>query len=137
MTSAASPTAAPGTAFAVSGPDFVALQVRDLETSATFYEDVLGLTRTPQSPPDAVVFRTSPIPFAVRKPLPGVELDAASPRPGLGVALWLRCGDATALHDRLACRDVPIVAPLLDGPFGRQCTFLDPDGYAVTVHDGG
>ncbi|WP_433784103.1 VOC family protein [Actinomycetospora sp. CA-101289] len=117
----------------VTGPSFVALQVRDLERAATFYETHLGLTRA-AGPPGAVVFATAPIAFAVREPLPGVDLDAASPRPGLGVALWLRTDDAQALHDRLSEADVPIVAAPVDGPFGRQFTFTDPDGYAITLH---
>lgn len=74
----------------VTGPDFVALQVRDL--------------------------------------------DAASPRPGLGVALWMHT-DAQNLQDKLAAADIPIIGPPFDGPFGRTFSFTDPDGYAVTVHD--
>jgi predicted enzyme related to lactoylglutathione lyase len=116
----------------VTGPSFVALQVRDLERAATFYETHLELTRA-AGPPGAVVFATTPIAFAVREPLPGVDLDAA-PRPGLGVALWLRTDDAQALHDRLSEAGVPIVAAPVDGPFGRQFTFTDPDGYAITLH---
>ncbi len=38
----------------VTGPDFIPLQVRDLEKAATFYEEVVGLTRAPFSPPHAV-----------------------------------------------------------------------------------
>ena len=53
---------------------FVALQVRDLDRSARFYTERLGLQRAPSSPPGAVVFTTAPIPFAVREPL--VDLDA-------------------------------------------------------------
>ncbi len=119
----------------VTGPDFIALQVRDLDRAAAFYRTRLGLEQSPISPPGAIVFATSPIPFAVREPLPGVDLDAASPRPGLGVALWLHADDAQALHDELVTADVPITAPPTDGPFGRTFTFTDPDGYAVTVHD--
>ncbi len=52
----------------VTGPDFVALQVRDLHVSAAFYEEHLGLTRGPQGSGVAVVFVTEPIPFAVREP---------------------------------------------------------------------
>jgi predicted enzyme related to lactoylglutathione lyase len=118
----------------VTGPDFIALQVRDLDRAATFYEQHLGLHRAPASPPGAVVFATTPIPFAVREPLPGVDLDAPG-RPGLGVALWLASTDAQALHDTLAAAGVPIVAPPVDGPFGRMFTFSDPDGYAITVHN--
>lgn len=118
----------------VTGPDFLALQVRDLDASADFYETRLGLRRAPQSPPGAVVFDTRPVPFAVRTPLPGVDLDAAQPRPGLGVALWLHATEPQALHDALAADGVTVVAPPVDGPFGRMFSFADPDGYVVTVH---
>jgi predicted enzyme related to lactoylglutathione lyase len=117
----------------VTGPDVIALQVRDLDRAAAFYEQRLGLRRSAVSPPHAVVFDTTPA-FAVRDPLPGVDLDAVA-RPGLGVALWLHATDAQALHDDLQAAGVPIVAPPVDGPFGRTFTFADPDGYAVTVHD--
>jgi len=120
---------------AVTGPDFIALQVRDLAVSAAFYEQRLGLRRAPVSPPHAIVFATTPIAFAVREPLPGVDLDGAVPRPGVGVAVWLHADDAQELHDALAGAGVPILVAPVDGPFGRTFTFADPDGYAVTVHD--
>ncbi|MTD15020.1 VOC family protein [Nakamurella sp. YIM 132087] len=118
----------------VTGPDFISLQVRDLQRSADFYEQQLGLTRTPAAPPGAVVFTTTPA-FAVRETTPGVDLDADGARPGLGVALWLACDDAQQLHDSMAAAGVTITVPPFDGPFGRTFTFTDPDGYAVTVHD--
>ena len=117
----------------VTGPDFVALQVRDLEASARFYEERLGMGRVPQSPPGAVVFATEPVPFAVREP--AVDLDAVE-RLGWGVALWMKCDDAQGLHDALEGAGVPISQAPFDGPFGRTFVFADPDGYAVTVHDG-
>ncbi|MBF5002389.1 VOC family protein [Nocardia sp. BSTN01] len=120
---------------AVTGPDFIALQVRDVDTAAAFYETHLGLRRTPASPPGAVVFDTAPVSFAVRAPLPGVDLDAVAPHPGAGVALWLHAADAQQVHDRLAAAGISILAEPVDGPFGRTFTFADPDGYAVTIHD--
>lgn len=117
----------------VTGPDFLALQVRDLERAAAFYEQRLGLRRVPASPPGAIVFATEPIPFAVREPLPGVDLDGG--RPGLGVALWLGADDAQSLHDYLAAQGVQILTEPFDGPFGRTFVFQDLDGYAVTIHD--
>lgn len=119
----------------VTGPDFIALQVRDLDAAAGFYETRLGLRRAPVSPPHAVVFATAPVAFALREPLPGVDLDAVRPHPGTGVALWLHADDAQVLHDDLAAAGVPIVAAPIDGPFGRTFTFRDLDGYAVTIHD--
>jgi predicted enzyme related to lactoylglutathione lyase len=113
------------------GPDFIALQVRDLEASAAFYTKHLGLTRAPVSPEHAVVFATEPIAFALRDPL--VDLEAVE-RLGWGVVLWLKAKDPQALHDAMVLAGVAILVAPFDGPFGRTFTFNDPDGYAVTIH---
>jgi len=39
----------------VIGPDFISLQVTNLESSATFYQNHLGLVRSQAGPPHAVV----------------------------------------------------------------------------------
>ena len=114
---------------AVIGPDFISLQVRDIERSAAFYEQHLGLRRQ-AGPLHAVVFDTKPIAFAVREPVAGPIAN-----PGRGVALWLHAPDAQQIHDVLAAAGVPIVSAPIDGPFGRTFTFADPDGYEVTLHD--
>lgn len=80
----------------VTGPDLIALQVRDLEAAAAFYRDVVGLPVAPSSPPNAVVFATTPIPFAVRSA--SVDLDLTE-HLGHGMALWLRADDAVAVLD--------------------------------------
>ncbi|MEF2978009.1 VOC family protein [Subtercola sp. YIM 133946] len=116
----------------VTGPDFIALQVRDLEKAAAFYEQVVGLTRAPFSPPHAVVFDTQPT-FAVRDAAPGVDLEAGPL--GLGVALWLHDPDAVALHDSVAAAGAAVVQAPFAGPFGTTFVFQDLDGYLVTVHD--
>ncbi|WP_137988871.1 VOC family protein [Streptomyces vilmorinianum] len=118
----------------VDGPDFVALQVKDIQAAAAFFEERLGMRRAPASPPHAVVFATSPIPFAVREPLPGVDLDGDA-RPGLGVALWLRTTNAAELRERLVAAGVA-VTPLQDSPFGPTFTFTGPEGYRLTAHGG-
>ena len=119
-----------------TGPDFISLQVRDLERSAAFYEQYLGLTRNPAGPPHAVVFATKPVAFAVRDPLPGVDLDRLQ-QPGEGIAVWLHAPDAQEIHDALAEGGATIVTAPFDGPFGRTFTFADPDGYHVTLHTKG
>lgn len=115
------------------GPDFVALQVRDMDAAATFFEQQLGMRRAAVSPPHAVVFDTKPIPFAVRELLPGVDL-AEPARPGLGVVLWFRTSDAHSLHDRLAAGGVKILTPMADSPFGPVFSFEGPEGYTLTAH---
>lgn len=120
----------------VTGPDFVSLQVRDLDASQAFYEQYLGLVRSPAGPPHAVVFDTKPVAFALRDLLPGTDLDTV-PQPGLGVALWLHATDVQAIHDALAAAGHPIASAPIDGPFGRTFTLIDPDGYQVTLHDRG
>lgn len=116
------------------GPDFISLQVRDLDTAAAFYEERLGLRRAPASPPRAVVFATEPIAFAVRDRLPETDLDAG--RPGHGIAVWVKVDAAQALHDRLTAQGATIVTAPFDGPFGRTFAVSDPDGYVITIHDG-
>jgi predicted enzyme related to lactoylglutathione lyase len=115
----------------VIGPDFIALQVRDLVASRRFYQDVLGLEVNPDGPPHAVVFDSRPIPFAVREPL--VDLDRVE-QLGWGMVLWLDCDDVDGLADRVAAAGAAITQPVADGAFGRQFGFLDPDGYSIVVH---
>ena len=119
----------------VEGPDFIALQVKDVPAAAAFFEERLGLRRAPAAPAHAVVFATSPIPFAVREPLPGVDLDGVTP-PGTGVALWLRTTDAAMLREQLVAAGTEDVGPLQDSPFGPVFSFTGPEGYRLTVHGG-
>lgn len=118
----------------VTGPDFISLQVRDLDSSQKFYEQYLGMVRSPAGPPHAVVFDTAPIAFALRDVVPGTDLDSVA-QPGLGTALWLHATDVQAIHDALEADGYRIVAAPFDGPFGRTFTFADPDGYHLTLHD--
>ncbi|RFP20430.1 VOC family protein [Duganella sp. BJB488] len=113
------------------GPDFIALQVRDLDASRKFYLEVFGFEASSHCPPGAVIFKTEPIPLALRVPLR--ELPEAGPL-GVGMALWIACADADALHDLIVQRGGTILSPLADGPFGRFFAAADPDGYAITFH---
>ena len=119
---------------AVTGPDFISLQVRDLQASQAFYERYLGLVRSPAGPPHAVVFQTTPIAFAVLDLAPGTDLSAVA-QPGIGAAVWLHATDVQDIHDALAADGHTVVVAPFDGPFGRTFTFADPDGYQITLHD--
>ncbi|GAA1097625.1 VOC family protein [Tsukamurella spumae] len=118
----------------VTGPDFLSLQVRDLDAAQAFYERFLGLVRSPAGPPHAVVFDTAPIAFALRDLVPGTDLDAVA-QPGVGAAIWLHATDTQSIHDALVAAGHTIAAAPIDGPFGRTFTFVDLDGYHVTLHD--
>ncbi|WP_030807798.1 VOC family protein [Streptomyces sp. NRRL S-337] len=120
---------------AIDGPDFIALQVHDVEAAAAFCEQHLGLRRAAVSPPHAIVFDTEPIPFAVRALLPGVSL-ADTAQPGLGVVLWFRTPDARQLHDQLVAAGIKIVEPITNSPFGPKFSFEGPEGYTLTAHGG-
>jgi predicted enzyme related to lactoylglutathione lyase len=121
----------------VSGPDFIALQVRDLERATAFYEQEIGLKRTvpPQGVTGVVVFETSTIPFGLREPLPGTDLESGPL--GLGVSLSLHVDNAKALHAHLKSRGVPILTDPFQTPIGLTFVFQDPDGYAIAVHGAG
>lgn len=116
----------------VSGPGFISLQVRDIDQSAAFYEKHLGFSRQ-AGPPHAVVFDTKPAAFAVREPLPGVDLDEAPL--GRGIGLWMHAPDAETVHAALVSDGVSIAVDPIQGPFGYTFTFVDPDGYLITLHD--
>ena len=118
----------------VTGPDFISLQVSDLDASQAFYEQYLGLVRSQAGPPHAVVFETTPATFALRELLPGTDLTSVA-QPGTGVAIWLHATDVQTIHDALVSDRHPIVSTPIDGPFGRTFTFSDPDGYHITLHD--
>jgi len=115
----------------VKGLDFVALQVPDIEKSAKFYTEVLGLQRAPKSPPDAVLFLTTPIPFAVRKP----HQPLGSSPLGHGVALWFLCDNSIELYSKLKANKVTVLDKPTQGPFGMTFHLKDPDGYIITIHD--
>lgn len=115
----------------VKGPDFIALQVPDYQKSAKFYAEVVGLPAAPQSPPGAVVFLTSPIPFAIRQPLSPL---GDSPL-GHGASIWFLCDNASELYADLKAKQVELLDEPKPGPFGMTFRFKDPDGYIITIHD--
>lgn len=120
--------------YELSGPAFVALLVRDVAIAADFYEKKLGFRRDPEVFPGAVAFLTYPVPFAVRQASPNVDWNSI-PRPVLAPAVWFKTADSQAVHDALVASGITILRPPTTGRFGRQFTFVDPDGYAITIYD--
>ncbi len=118
----------------ITGPDFITLHVRDLEVSRQFYEEIVGLKPSPEKRPNSVAFSTKPAGFAIR--LAEIDLDAVSLL-SYGVLVWFKADDSAALLERLRKHGVKIIKGLSEGPFGKTFVFQDPDGYPITVHDGG
>jgi catechol 2,3-dioxygenase-like lactoylglutathione lyase family enzyme len=117
------------------GPNFLTLQVRDLERARRFYTDVVGFTPAESKVPTAAVFATEPIRLALRQT--SVDLDAVGEgRLGWGVVLWIKAEDPDRLAKELAAADVTITKPPCDGFCGREFQFRDPDGYELTVYEG-
>jgi len=116
-----------------SGPDFIALQVRNLEASADYYKNVFGFEVIEQGPPHAVVLKSSTITMALRSPMH--PLPDTGPL-GVGMVLWVACKDANELQEMIISRGGSIVAPLSDSPFGPFFVAEDPDGYKITFHTG-
>ncbi len=121
--------------FDLKGPAFVGLKVRDVKASADFYEKTLGLRRDPAVFPNgAVAFLTYPIPFGLTQVPPGVDWDSI-PRPIEAPGIWFKTAESQAVHDALVEAGVTILRAPADGRFGRQFTFVDLDGYAITIYD--
>ncbi len=121
--------------FDLKGPAFVGLKVRDVKASADFYEKKLGLRRDPAVFPNgAVAFLTYPIPFGLTQAPPSVDWDSI-PRPIEAPGIWFKTADSQVVHDALVEAGVTILRVPSDGRFGRQFTFVDLDGYGITIYD--
>ena len=85
----------------LTGPDFIGIQTEDLPAARAFYGDRLGLPVLQQTP-DAVVFDSKPVPFAVRKPL--MDLEAAQGNWVHHTAPWRIPYWASGRRSRTDCR---------------------------------
>ncbi|WP_341302648.1 VOC family protein [Lysinibacillus sp. FSL H8-0500] len=111
--------------------DFLSIQVRDLEKSREFYQNILGFEIENENP-EAYIFKNEKgASFAIRKPL--VDLDKAG-KLGWGIALWFSVFDVEKRYDEVRGKKVKIVKDLADSPFGKVFTVEDPDGYYITLH---
>lgn len=95
------------------GPDFLALQVRDLQRAVAFYEHQLGLTRAPGAPP---AWSCSPPRQFRSESASRCRVPTSTPgHPGSG-SVSLRVDDAQALHDTLKAHGTPILTAPFDTP---------------------
>ena len=111
--------------------DFASLQVRDLEVSKAFYTKKLGFELSEMKNPEACIFKFNKgeASFAIRKPignLDGKEL-------GVGASLWFAIDERIEeLQTRLTEKEVTLLGPINNTPFGKTLMVKDPDGYIIT-----
>lgn len=117
----------------VVGPDFLTLQVRDLERSRRFYTELVGFHTVPTKVPNAAVLGSTPIKVALRQATD--DLDEVA-KLAWGVVIWIKAEDPDKVAATLADNGVNIVKPLCDGACGREFIFEDPDGYRITIYEG-
>ncbi|MEV0085184.1 VOC family protein [Saccharopolyspora sp. NPDC050642] len=117
----------------VVGPDFLTLQVRDLERARRFYTEVVGFSTVESKVPNAAVLAAAPIRIALRQAT--IDLDEVA-KVGHGVVVWIKAENPDKLHEQLTAAGVPISKPICDGSCGREFIFEDPDGYLITVYEG-
>ena len=113
------------------GPSFVALQVSDLETSAGFYTEELGLDPRHRAHPG----RSCLPRHLSRSPSVSPQWTSRKSSTWAGAS---RSGSrrTTPAHFTTSCPEagVAIVTPPFEGPFGLTFAFEDPDGYVITIH---
>lgn len=111
--------------------EFASLQVRDLETSKKFYTTKLGFEEAGMPNPAACIFRYNKgeASFAIRTPignLDGKEL-------GIGASLWFAIEEEIEdLYAELLAKNVTLLGPVQQTPFGKIIIARDPDGYNIT-----
>ena len=113
----------------------VELLVRDLERSARFYRDVVGVpleARDPHPPENEPHFEAEwgawgEAGFLYLGLYPEREEARSAARVGFEVE------DVDEIHARAERDGVPVVDPPVDRPWGRTATYEDPDGNAVSI----
>ena len=114
--------------------DYVILYVRNLESSITFYRDVIGLAfKFQESGYAEFTARGSKLGLYDRSRLPGlIGMEATEGGPA-GEVLFL-VDDVDAEAERLRRTGVEIIARPVDRPWGhRTLHVLDPDGFVVEL----
>jgi predicted enzyme related to lactoylglutathione lyase len=114
----------------VTGVDFVTVPAQDIDASASFYGDVLGLPFVKQwgSMP-AKEFQAGNLTLAVMEPTAfGQEFRAH------GLPIALQVDDVEAARADLESQGVKFVTDTMDSGVCHQAIFLDPAGNSLAIH---
>jgi predicted enzyme related to lactoylglutathione lyase len=114
----------------VTGVDFVTVPAKDIDASASFYEDTLGLPFVKQwgSMP-AKEYQAGNLTLAVIDPTAfGQEFRPHS------LPIALQVDDVPAAREALEAQGVQFVTDLIDSGVCHQVMFLDPAGNSLGLH---
>jgi predicted enzyme related to lactoylglutathione lyase len=114
----------------VTGVDFVTVPAQDIDASASFYGDVLGLPFVKQwgSMP-AKEFQAGNLTLAIMEPTAfGQEFRAH------GLPIALQVDDVEAARADLESQGVKFVTDTMDSGVCHQAIFLDPAGNSLAIH---
>jgi len=109
--------------------DRLILSVNDLEESANFYKNFIGLKQRIDKP-RWKTFALGDCELGLRPWIPGTE-DERHVKHGLVMAFEVPDVDV-AIKD-LKLKGVPILVEPLDEDFGRYAEIADPDGYIIML----
>jgi predicted enzyme related to lactoylglutathione lyase len=110
--------------------DFIAVPARNRALLAEFYEDTLGLERSPTSTESWIEFETGNVALAIVEPRDaGVEF---APLPFGTIAL--RVPDVEAAKSKLTAAGVAFAGETWDSGVCNGAAFTDPDGNGIVVH---
>src|SRR4051812_29941880 len=115
----------------VTGVDFVSIPTQDLERSAAFYGDTLGLTRTVYRPENNFAeFDTGTVTISIVDPTKmGIGEFSANKN-----HLALQVEDTHAAREELEARGVSFMGDVFDTGVCHMAFFNDPDGNALMLH---
>ncbi len=111
--------------------EFASLQVRNLGVSKEFYTTKLGFKLSEMKNPEACIFKYNKdeASFAIRKSIGNLE----GKELGVGASLWFAIDEKIEeLQTRLTEKEVTLLGPINDTPFGQTLMAKDPDGYIIT-----
>jgi predicted enzyme related to lactoylglutathione lyase len=114
----------------VTGVDFVTIPAKDIDESAAFYGDTLGLPFVKQwgSLP-AKEYQAGNLTLAVMDPTAfGQEFHAHK------VPVALQVDDVAAARESLESQGVTFVSDLIDSGVCHQAIFVDPAGNSLSLH---
>jgi predicted enzyme related to lactoylglutathione lyase len=110
--------------------DFIAVPARNRALLAEFYEDTLGLERSPTSTESWIEFETGNVTLAIVEPRDaGVEF---APLPFGTIAL--RVPDVEAAKSKLTAAGVAFAGETWDSGVCNGAAFTDPDGNGIVIH---